>query len=42
MVNAETGMRGYLLTRNQAFLEPYALAEQGLPGTLTDITTLTE
>jgi CHASE3 domain sensor protein len=35
-------MRGYLLTRDPAFLEPYALAEQALPATLAGITALTE
>jgi len=42
MVNAETGMRGYLLTRDQDFLEPYAVAEHGLPMTIAEISALTE
>src|SRR5690242_12321793 len=31
MVNAETGIRGYLLTRRESFLEPYQQALAGLP-----------
>jgi PAS domain S-box-containing protein len=31
MVDAETGIRGYLLTRQEAFLAPYQAARQGLP-----------
>lgn len=42
MVDAETGMRGYLLTRRQDFLEPYALATQELPVTMTEISALVE
>nr|AIA18849.1 CHASE3 domain protein [uncultured bacterium] len=35
MVNAETGMRGYLLTKHAEFLQPYATASQNLPATLS-------
>jgi len=35
MVNAETGTRGYLLTGNSAFLEPYTAAIRELPGHLS-------
>lgn len=31
MVDEETGVRGYLITQNTAFLEPYSLAERELP-----------
>ncbi len=31
MVNAETGMRGYLLTQRDEFLDPYAIATRNLP-----------
>ena len=34
MVDAETGVRGFLLTRDRAFLEPYALAGEGVPDLL--------
>ncbi|HAM53827.1 MAG TPA: hypothetical protein DCP92_25195 [Nitrospiraceae bacterium] len=40
MVNAETGMRGYLLTRREEFLEPYAAAQQNLPATMSYIRSL--
>jgi PAS domain S-box-containing protein len=33
MVNAETGIRGYMLTRNPEFLAPYRSAQQDLPHT---------
>ncbi len=42
MVNAETGMRGYLLTKRENFLEPYNLAKQNLPATLGEIRSLAE
>lgn len=42
MVNAETGMRGYLLTRHEEFLQPYAAASQKLPATLSRIRNLAE
>src|SRR5579883_276850 len=37
MVNAETGIRGYLLTRNDSFLQPYQNAKQELPELLTSL-----
>jgi len=37
MVNAETGMRGFLLTHRDDFLEPYVQAESDLPGALHDL-----
>jgi CHASE3 domain sensor protein len=40
MVNAETGMRGYLLTGSDDFLEPYDRASAGLPTALTRLTDL--
>ncbi|WP_157647507.1 CHASE3 domain-containing protein [Actinomycetospora chiangmaiensis] len=40
MVNAETGMRGYLLTGQQEFLEPFAQATQQLPGAFGELTAL--
>ena len=39
MVNAETGIRGYLLTRRAAFLEPYLTARKELPERLEDLRT---
>lgn len=42
MVNAETGMRGYLLTKRENFLEPYNLAKQNLPESLGEIRSLAE
>jgi CHASE3 domain sensor protein len=42
MVNAETGMRGYLLTKRGEFLEPYATASQKLPSAMSDLRTLAE
>jgi len=40
MVNAETGMRGYLLTKRGEFLEPYAAASQKLPSAMLDLRAL--
>ena len=40
-LNAETGVRGYLLTDDPAFLEPYNTALARLPGTLTALRRLT-
>jgi CHASE3 domain sensor protein len=40
MVNAETGMRGYLLTRQGEFLEPFDLASAQLPGAMSRLTDL--
>jgi PAS domain S-box-containing protein len=34
LFNAETGVRGYALTREERFLEPYQLAQRNLPETL--------
>ncbi|HUI96362.1 MAG TPA: CHASE3 domain-containing protein [Xanthobacteraceae bacterium] len=40
-VDAETGVRGYLLTDDPAFLEPYDAASAKLPGTLDALRGLT-
>lgn len=42
MVNAETGMRGYLLTQRDEFLEPYATASKQLPAALEQLRALAE
>ena len=42
MVNAETGMRGYLLTGRDEFLQPYAAASQKLPSAISDLRALAE
>lgn len=42
MVNAETGMRGYLLIKRESFLEPYNLAKQKLPDAMSEIHALAE
>lgn len=42
MVNAETGMRGYLLTGQPAYLEPYDSAVAELPATFSGLTVLAE
>ena len=42
MVNAETGMRGYLLTRRDEFLQPYATASQKLQFAMSDLRALAE
>lgn len=42
MVNAETGMRGYLLTKRENFLEPYIQAKQNLPNELNELRSLAE
>jgi len=42
MVNAETGMRGYLLTRRDEFLQPYATASQKLRYAMSDLLALAE
>ena len=42
MVNAETGMRGYLLTQRDEFLQPYATASQDLPAALAHLRALAE
>jgi CHASE3 domain sensor protein len=41
-VNAETGMRGYLLTRRDEFLQPYAAALQKIPSAMSDLRALAE
>ena len=40
MLNAETGMRGYLLTRREEFLQPFATATENLPATMTRLHSL--
>jgi CHASE3 domain sensor protein len=42
MVNAETGMRGYLLTQRAGFLEPYAAAAKKLPAALAVLRAIAE
>lgn len=42
VVNAETGMRGYLLTQRGEFLEPYETATRDLPGALDEIRVVAE
>jgi CHASE3 domain sensor protein len=42
MVNAETGMRGYLLTRRDEFLQPHATASQKLPSAMSNLRALAE
>jgi CHASE3 domain sensor protein len=42
LVNAETGVRGYLLTRRDEFLQPYAAALQKLPSAMSDLRVLAE
>ena len=42
MVNAETGMRGYLLTKRDEFLQPYATASQKLPPAMSNLHDLAE
>jgi PAS domain S-box-containing protein len=37
LLNAETGVRGYALTREDRFLEPYHVARQRLPETLKNL-----
>jgi diguanylate cyclase (GGDEF)-like protein len=37
LLNAETGVRGYLLTRDPTFLEPYRLAQRSLGPGLDDL-----
>jgi len=41
IVNAETGVRGYLLTGRDAFLDPYLTARQELPARIEDLHRLT-
>lgn len=40
LVDAETGVRGYELTRQHAFLEPYSTATTTIPKALTQLKTL--
>lgn len=40
MVNAETGIRGYQLTRREEFLQPFQLAQNNLPESLTELQNL--
>ena len=42
MLNAETGLRGYLLARQKEFLQPYELATQSLSPELETLHTLVE
>ncbi len=42
MVDAETGMRGYLLTQRDEFLQPYETALQNLPIAMANLRTLAE
>ncbi len=42
MVDAETGMRGYLLTKRDEFLQPYAAASQKLRSAMSDLRALAE
>lgn len=42
MVNAETGMRGYLLTRREEFLQPFATASANLPAAMNLVRSLAE
>ena len=42
VIDAETGQRGYLLTGNEAYLEPYAAAEARIDSLLGELTRLTE
>lgn len=41
LLDAETGQRGYLLTRRAQYLEPYQKALQTIPGLLDDLRNLT-
>jgi len=41
LVDAETGMRGYLLNGDQSFLQPYYLVKDSLIGEVNDIASLT-
>lgn len=41
LLDIETGVRGYLLTRERPFLSPYQAAVSQLPGALTALTQLT-
>jgi len=41
LVDAETGVRGYLLVGDEAFLEPYLALRNGIPGQLEELRRLT-
>ncbi len=40
LVDAETGQRGYLITGEEAYLEPYTAAQMALPGALSTVRAL--
>ena len=40
LVDAETGQRGYLITGEEAYLEPYTAAQMSLPGALSTVRAL--
>lgn len=42
LLNAETGQRGYLLTGEEAYLEPYHEAEQGLVAAMATVAAMAE
>lgn len=42
MVNAETGMRGYLLTQRKEFIKPFDIASKKLPKTMNHLLSLAE
>jgi signal transduction histidine kinase len=42
LVDAETGVRGYGLTRRIAFVEPYTVAREAIPETLTELQQLVQ
>jgi PAS domain S-box-containing protein len=42
LLNAETGVRGYALTRRPKFLEPYAEAKKGLPEAIESLSSKVE
>jgi two-component system sensor histidine kinase/response regulator len=42
LIDAETGQRGYIITGDEAFLEPYRVAKQQLPSSLQRVTRLTQ
>ncbi|MFA7009227.1 MAG: CHASE3 domain-containing protein, partial [Elusimicrobiales bacterium] len=41
LIDAETGQRGYLLTGDRAFLEPYSAVKNGISGRLEELRRLT-
>ncbi len=42
LTNAETGQRGYLLTREERYLAPYSQARANLPGEVASLRDLTK